>query len=101
MNYFHLEWERLHTLVMLNLIFNSQFRVLIMRERRHFWSSLPGRELLILSTATIIGFALLGIYGILVPTLKLNQVLMVLVFSALFTLGIDFPKYYLFRKFGL
>jgi H+-transporting ATPase len=101
MNYFHLEGQRLRTLVMLNLIFNSQFRVLIMRERRHFWSSLPGRELLILSTATIIGFALLGIYGVLVPTLTLNQVLMVLVFSALFTLGIDFPKYYLFRKFGL
>jgi H+-transporting ATPase len=72
-----------------------------MRERRHFWSSLPGRELLILSTVTIFGFALLAIFGSLVPNLTLNQVLMVLIFSALFTLGIDFPKYYLFRKFGL
>jgi H+-transporting ATPase len=71
------------------------------RERRHFWSSLPGRELLVLSTATIIGFALLGIYGVLVPSLTLNQVLVVLGFSALFTLCIDFPKYYLFRRFGL
>lgn len=100
-NYFHLEGERLRTMVMLNLIFNSQFRVLIVRERRHFWSSLPGRELLILSTATIIGFALLGIYGIFVPSLTLHQVLMVLGFSALFTLCIDFPKYYLFRKYEL
>lgn len=101
LRYFHLEWERLRTLVMLNLIFNSQFRVLIVRERRHFWSSIPGRELLILSVATIIGFALLGIYGIFVPSLTLHQVLTVLAFSAIFTLGIDFPKYYLFRKFGL
>ena len=100
-NYFHLEGEKLRTMVMLNLIFNSQFRVLIVRERRHFWSSLPGRELLILSTATIIGFALLGIYGVFVPSLTLNQVLMVLGFSTLFTLGIDFPKYYLFKRFGL
>jgi H+-transporting ATPase len=100
-NYFHFEGERLRTMVMLNLIFNSQFRVLIVRERRHFWSSLPGRELLILSTATIIGFALLGIYGFFVPSLTLNQVLTVLGFSALFTLCIDFPKYYLFRKFEL
>ncbi len=100
-NYFHLEGERLRTMVMLNLIFNSQFRVLIVRERRHFWSSLPGRELLILSTVTIIGFALLGIYGVFVPSLTLNQVLMVLGFSGLFTLCIDFPKYYLFRRFGL
>jgi len=88
-------------MVMLNLIFNSQFRVLIVRERRHFWSSLPGRELLILSAATIIGFALLGVYGIFVPSLTVYQVLAILGFSVLFTLGIDFPKYYLFRKFAL
>jgi len=101
MNYFHLEWEKLRTLVMLNLIFNSQFRVLIVRERRHFWSSLPGRELMILSATTITGFALLGVYGIFVPSLTVNQVLAILGFSALFTLAIDFPKYYLFKQFGL
>ncbi len=100
-NYFHLEWERLRTLVMLNLIFNSQFRVLIVRERRHFWSSLPGRELVLLSTATIIGFALLAVYGLFVPSLSPQQVLVVLAFSVVFTLGIDFPKYYLFQKFRL
>jgi H+-transporting ATPase len=54
-----------------------------------------------LSAATIIGFALLGVYGIFIPSLTLSQVLAVLGFSVLFTLGIDFPKYYLFRKFGL
>ncbi len=101
LNYFHLEWERLRTLVMLNLVFNSQFRVLIVRERRHFWSSFPSRELIILSAATLIGFALLGIYGIFVPSVTPYQVVAVLGFSVLFTLGIDFPKYYLFRRFGL
>jgi H+-transporting ATPase len=101
MKYFHLEWEKLRTLVMLNLIFNSQFRVLIVRERRHFWSSLPGRELLILSAATIIGFALLCVYGVFMPSLTLYQVAIVLIFSAVFTLGIDFPKFYIFRRFKL
>ena len=86
---------------MLNLIFNSQFRVLIVRERRHFWSSIPGNELLILSAATILGFALLGVYGIFVPPLDPYQILSVLGFSVLFTLGIDFPKYYLFKRFGI
>ena len=99
--YFHLEWEKLRTLVMLNLVFNSQFRILIVRERRHFWSSLPGKELMMLDAATLIGFALLGIYGIFIPSLTLSQVLTVLGFSALFTLGIDFPKYYLFKRFEL
>jgi len=101
LRYYHLEWERLRTLVMLNLIFNSQFRLLIVRERRHFWSSLPGKEVLILSLAAIIGFSLLGAYGIFVPALAVNRILVVLGFSAIFTLGIDFPKYYLFRRFGL
>ncbi len=99
--YFHLDWTRLQTLVMLNLIFNSQFRVLIVRERRHFWSSLPGKNLLFMSAATIIGFALLAIYGVFVPSVPYHLALMVLAFSACFTLLIDFPKYYLFRKFGL
>ncbi len=101
MKYFHLEWEKLRTMVMLNLIFNSQFRVLIVRERRHFWSSMPGRELLVLSAATMIGFVLLGIYGVFVPPLMPSQVLTVLIFSVVFTLGIDFPKFYLFRRFKL
>ena len=99
--YFHLPWDELTTLVMLNLIFNSQLRVLIVRERRHFWSSLPGKGLLISGIATIIGFALIAIFGILIPPLSVLIVITILGFSALFTLGIDFPKYYLFKIFGL
>ena len=101
LNYFHLDSEALQTFVMLMLIFTSQFRVLVVRERRHFWNSRPGRELLISSILAIGGFALLGIYGLIIPPLKLYEVLFILGFSALFTLGVDFPKYYAFRKFGL
>ncbi|MEM0003296.1 MAG: plasma-membrane proton-efflux P-type ATPase [Thermoproteota archaeon] len=99
--YFHLNWEKLRSLVLLNLVFNSQFRVLIIRERRHFWSSRPGRELLITSTATIIVFMLLGISGVIIYPLKIYEVLIILGYSMLFTLMIDFPKYYVFRKFEL
>lgn len=99
--YFHLQWNELTTLVMLSLIFNSQFRVLIVRERRHFWSSLPGKGLIISSAAAIIVFSLVALSGILVPALSSSTVLMVLVLSALFTFGIDFPKYVIFRKFKL
>jgi len=101
MKYFHLEWERLRTLVMLNLIFNSQFRVLIVRERRHSWASMPGKALLTFSLVTILIFFLIGVYVFFVPSLTVQQLLIVLGFSALFTLGIDFPKYYLFKRFEL
>jgi len=99
--YYHMELETLQTFVLLTLVFTSQFRVLIVRERGHFWSSRPGRELTLSSLATVIGFALLGIYGVILPPVTLAQVLLVLGFSAIFTLAIDYPKYYAFRKFGL
>jgi H+-transporting ATPase len=99
--HFHLDWESLRTLVMLNLVFGSQFRVLIVRERRHFWSSRPSKGLLISSAGTLIAFAALGIFGLLVPPSGVYGTLAVLAFSAIFTLGIDFPKYWMFRKFGL
>ncbi len=99
--YFHLQWNELTTLVMLSLIFNSQFRVLIVRERRHFWSSFPGKGLIISSTVAIIVFSLVALFGILIPPLSQVVVLTILALSALFTIGIDFPKYYMFQKFGL
>jgi H+-transporting ATPase len=99
--YYHMELETLQTFVLLTLVFTSQFRVLIVRERGHFWSSRPGRELTLSSLAAVIGFALLGIYGVILPPVTLAQLLFVLGFSAIFTLGVDYPKYYAFRKFGL
>jgi H+-transporting ATPase len=100
-NYFHLGWEELRTFTMLMLIFTSQFRVYIVRERKYFWSSKPGRELLITTIAAIIAFALLGMYGLIIVPVTLHQVLFILGFSALFTFAIDIPKYLAFKKFGL
>ena len=99
--YFHLNWNELTTLVMLSLIFNSQFRVLIVRERRHFWDSLPGKALMVSSTLAVLGFSLIAGFGILIPQLNFLLVLTIFGFSALFSFGIDFPKYYLFKKLGL
>ncbi len=99
--YYHMDLGTLQTFVLLTLVFTSQFRVLIVRERGHFWSSRPGWELMISSFATVIGFALLGIYGDVLPSITFDQVLLVLGVSGIFTLGVDFPKYYAFRKFGL
>jgi H+-transporting ATPase len=98
LHYFHLDTPQLRTLVMLNLIFNSQFRVLIVRERQHFWSSRPSRSVLASMAATISGFIVLGATGIIVTPLTVSQVLIVLSFSAFFAFAIDFPKYYLFKK---
>jgi H+-transporting ATPase len=100
-NYFNITLEKLHTFVLLTLIFTSQFRVYIVRERNHFWSSRPGKELLISTVITILFFALLGVYGTIIPPLAWYKVLFSLGFSALFTFSLDPLKYYVFRSFGL
>jgi H+-transporting ATPase len=99
--YYHMELVTLQTFVLLTLVFTSQFRVLIVRERGHFWSSRPGRELSLSCLATVIGFALLGVYGVILPPVTIAQVALALGFSAIFMLAVDYPKYYAFRKFGL
>jgi H+-transporting ATPase len=100
-DYYHMELATLQTFILLSLVFTSQFRVLVVRERRHFWSSRPGRGLTLSSIAAVIGFALLGFYGIIMPPVTLTQLLLVLGVSAIFMIGVDLPKYYTFRKFGL
>jgi H+-transporting ATPase len=100
-HYFNLAFAQLRTFVMLALIFTSQFRVYIVRERRYFWSSRPGRELLVATAAAIVLFALLGVYGLIVPPVTLFEMLFVLGLSAIFTFAIDYPKYLAFKRFGL
>lgn len=99
--YFQIEFDKLQTLVLLSLAFNTQFRILMVRERKHFWSSLPDKNLLIVNSMTILGFILIGIYGIFIPNLLINQVVIILGIALIFMIIIDFVKYYLFRRLGI
>ncbi len=99
--YFHMNLKELQTFMMLTLVFTSQFRVLIVRERNYFWSSLPGKALMASTSISIILFCLLGVYGIFILPLTFVQVMTALLFSAVFTFAIDIPKYYSFKLFGL
>jgi H+-transporting ATPase len=100
-NYFNLGWKALQTFMMLLLVFSSQVRVLIVRERGHFWASRPRRELLFSTVGTTAGFLILGVYGIIIPPLTPYLTFFILGFSVLSVLGLDFPKFYIFRRFGL
>jgi len=86
LNYFHLDFNKIQTLVMLSLVFNTQFRILMVRERNHFWSSLPNKKLLVINILAIIGFILIGSLGIFVPALLLSQVLIILGVTFIFIL---------------
>jgi H+-transporting ATPase len=100
--YFGLEWTELTTFVALTLIFHSLLRVLVVRERRHFWSSRPGKGLTLSIIFTIAAFSLLGIYGLIITPITPPQLLFTLGFSALFIfIIVDFIKYWAFKKFCL
>lgn len=98
---FQLSFEKLQTLVLITLVFNTQFRMLIVRERKHFWSSAPSRYLLAVNIITIIGFALLGMFGLFIPALGTLQVLILLGIIILLMPGIDLIKYCLFKHFQI
>ncbi|HQT92123.1 MAG TPA: HAD-IC family P-type ATPase, partial [Candidatus Kryptobacter bacterium] len=98
---FHLKFPQLQTFVMLMLVFTSQFRVIIVRERKFFWNSLPGKALMASTLTATVAFVFLGVYGIIIPAITLDQVLAVLAFSIVFTLAMDVPKYWAFKGFGV
>jgi len=99
--FFKLGLNELRTIVLLSLVFNSQCRMLIVRERRHFWSSVPGRKLLLVNITTIIVFGLIGIFGVFIPGIPINQVFVLLGITAIWMLCLDFVKYYIFRRLNV
>jgi H+-transporting ATPase len=98
---FHLDFNHLKTVVLLALIFDSQYKILVVRERDHFWKSKPGKQLFIASMSMLILFTILGIYWKLIYPIMPYQVFTVLIVSALYTFITDFPKYKLCKKFNL
>ncbi|MCL5674776.1 MAG: plasma-membrane proton-efflux P-type ATPase [Candidatus Omnitrophica bacterium] len=98
---FSLGFNQLRTLVLLTLVFDSQYKILVVRERGHFWESKPGKQLFFASISVLILFVFLGMYWRTIYPLMPYQVLTILILSALYTFSIDFPKYKLCKRFNL
>jgi len=96
--FFNLGLTEITTLVLLSLVFNTQFRILIVRERRHFWSSIPNKFLLLINISAIILFVLLGIFGLVITPVSMIAVFITLGLSVVFAVVIDFLKFFLFKK---
>jgi len=97
--YFMMDIDTLRSFVTITLIFTSQFRVLIVRERKRFWSSMPGKELIVTIIGTLTAFSAIAILGIIIPPLSPQVVLFSLVFSSLFMVVLVDPvKYSIARR---
>lgn len=88
----HLPLARLQTVVFITLVFTGQATVYLVRERRHFWHSLPSRWMLLASVLDLCIVALLATDGILMAAIPLTLVLTILACCAVFFFGLDALK---------
>lgn len=82
----------LQTLVFLTLVLTGQGTVYLVRERSHFWSSMPSRWLLLSSVADVLIVGFLVSRGILMAAIPAKLVLEVLLACLLYLACLDFLK---------
>ncbi|MHB8347359.1 MAG: plasma-membrane proton-efflux P-type ATPase [Acidiferrobacterales bacterium] len=95
----HLPLPQLQTLIFVMLVFSGQGTVYLVRERRHFWRSRPGRWLLLSSVADIVIVGILASRGVLMTAIAPGLVLGLLVVVTAYLVIADFLKIRIFRAF--
>jgi len=100
-NDFKLDLEGIRTIVLLYFVYTSLFRVFIVRERKHFWSSMPSRDVILTIGVSTILFTIMALYGWVIEPLPAYEIWFTMIVCAVFTVLADFPKYYLYRKLGI
>lgn len=92
---------QLQTLMFLMLVFSGQGMVYLVRERRHFWQSMPSRWLLFASLLDIVAVTALAAEGILMAAVPLQFVVGLLLLILVYLILMDFAKIRIFRRLGL
>src|SRR5471032_525978 len=95
----HFDIDALRTLAVVTLVFSGQVVLYVVRERRHLWSSRPGRWLLASSGIDLALVSLLALAGIVVAPLPGAVLGSVFMAAVLFALVLDMAKLALFRRF--
>jgi H+-transporting ATPase len=88
----HLSLPETQTLAFLTLVFMGQANVYLARERRHLWSSVPGKWTLIATGTTVLTVSTLATLGLLMAPLRPLVVLSLLGPVIVFALVLDMIK---------
>jgi H+-transporting ATPase len=91
----------LRTWVFLTLVFSGQATVYLVRERKHFWHSLPSWWMMISSIFDIGIVSIMAVKGLLMAPISLNLVLLLLASIVAFFILLDFIKIKIFKFFNL
>ncbi len=91
----------LQTIVFVWLVASGQATVYLVRERRHFWRTWPGRWLLASTVVDLIAVSLLATGGWLMAPITAAMVLTLFGLAVVYLVGVDQLKVVVFRRFGL
>jgi H+-transporting ATPase len=97
---FRLPLAELQTLVFVMLVFTGQANIYLVRERDHFWKSVPGRPLLISTLVDLLLVFVFASQGILMAPIAPALLLGLLILTALYAVGLDVVKIQVFRRFA-
>ncbi len=91
----------LQTLVVVTLVFSGQAVFYVSRERRHLWSSRPGRWLIASSAADLTIITLLATNGVLMTALPIAIIGGVFGMAVILALTLDGVKFLLFQRLAI
>ncbi len=97
-NVLGLPLPQLQTLVFIMLVFTGQGMVYLVRERRHFWQSVPGSWMLISSFIDVTLVCCFAVRGILMAPLPATVVGLTILICAIYLAALDFIKVPIFKK---
>jgi H+-transporting ATPase len=96
-----LDTETLRTLTVITLVFSGQALFYVARERQHFWSSLPGRWLILSSITDLALVSLLAVNGYLMAAISIWLLAGVFMAAIIFAFVLDAVKSVLFHRLAV
>lgn len=96
----HLSILELRTLIFLTLVFTGQATIYLVRERRHFWHSMPSPWMITCSLLDISIVSILATNGFLMTAISPNLVFGLIAVVAIYFVILDFIKIKVFKFFG-
>ncbi|HMN59785.1 MAG TPA: HAD-IC family P-type ATPase, partial [Anaerolinea sp.] len=97
-NLFHLPLAQTQTLMFVMLVFTGQANVYLVRERRHFWKSIPSRWMLLGTLVDILLVSILATEGILMAAIPFGLVALSLIVILMYLPLVDALKITVFRS---
>jgi len=100
-NVFNLPLAQVQTLVLVMLVVAGQGTVYLVRERRHFWHSMPSPWLLLTSAADIAIVVVLATQGVLMAPVSLLVIAGLILTVSIYLISVDVLKVRIFGALGV